>query len=86
MQGKRLSVVTERRVPASTVVTVEHDDCLFLGEVMASTQDVGGHWHLEMKVGQVLTGLQSLMNLRANLLGESVAASPLSRQHAFSGR
>jgi hypothetical protein len=72
MQGKRLALTSRERVPASTAVQVEYDDALFLGEVLACTHNVDDSWHLEMKVEQVLTGLQSLMNLRARLLGEPV--------------
>jgi hypothetical protein len=76
VEDKRLSLVSNGRVPAFTPVSVEYDDALFLGEVVACTEDVTHAWHVEIKVEQILTGLQSLMNLRASLLGEP-APSPL---------
>ncbi len=74
VDGKRLALTATERVPSFTAVTVEYNDALFLGEVMACTEDVTHTWHIEVKVEQVLSGLQSLMNLRANLLGEPVPA------------
>jgi hypothetical protein len=44
---------------------------MLLGEVVACTQDCDQNFHLELRVEQVLTGLQSLMLLRERLLGES---------------
>jgi hypothetical protein len=72
VEGKRLTLVSNARVPSYTPITVEYNDALFLGEVIACTQDVSHNWHLEVKIEQILTGLQSLMNLRANLLGEPI--------------
>jgi hypothetical protein len=74
VEGKRLSLVSNDRVPSFTPITVEYNYALFLGEVVACTEDVSHHWHLEVKIEQILTGLQSLMNLRANLLGEPMPA------------
>ncbi len=70
--GKRLSVTSRDRVPPFTAVHIEHDDKLLLGEVLACSHNVDDSWNLEVKVEQVLTGLQSLMTLRARLLGEPV--------------
>lgn len=71
-QGKRLSLTSRDRIPASTPVHVEYNDALFLGEVIACTHNCDDSWNLEVGVEQVLTGLQSLMNLRARLIGEAV--------------
>lgn len=75
VNGKRLSLMASQRLPVSTALTVEYNDAMFLGEVIACTQDVRSNWHIEMKIEQILTGLQSLMNLRANLLGEPVPSA-----------
>ena len=83
--GKRLAIVAQERVVAFTPVTIQYDDAMFLGEVVACTQDVEHAWHIEIKIEQILTGLQSLMNLRANLLGEPVPA-PLNMVPASVGR
>ena len=72
VEGKRLSLFAQMRVAPSTPVTVEYNDALFLGEIVSATHHAGGRWHLDIKIEQILTGLESLMNLRANLLGEPV--------------
>lgn len=71
MDGKRLSVEADEAVGVSTALSVEYDDELFLGEVVSCAQQQQG-WKLEIKVEQILTGLQSLMALRARLLTEGI--------------
>ena len=71
-EGKRLNLLTKERLLTSTAISVEHNDAMFLGEVVACTQGCNQEWHVEVKVEQVLTGLQSLMALRARLLGEGM--------------
>lgn len=73
MQGKRLIVDVRNPVAVSTPITVECDDAMFLGEVAAITA-INGSYHVEIAVEQVLSGLQSLMALRAQLLGEGTPA------------
>jgi len=72
IQGKRAQIVSQQRLPISTAITVEYNDTMLLGEVVACTRNVDDMWHIEVRVEQVLTGLQSLMTLRARLLGEQV--------------
>lgn len=74
MQGKRLLLEAGQKVPASTAVSIEYNDAMFLGEVIACTSTPGASWRVEVKVEQILTGLQSLMALRTRLLGEGVAS------------
>lgn len=74
MQGKRLILEVSAPVPAFTAVTVEYNDALFLGEVITCAE-VNGLCKVEVKVEQILTGLQSLIALRARLLGENTAQS-----------
>jgi hypothetical protein len=74
MQGKRLIVDVSDPIATSAAVTVECDDAMFLGEVVAATAQ-NGRYHVEIAVEQRLSGLQSLMALRAQLLGENVPAS-----------
>jgi hypothetical protein len=62
-----LTVITGERLPTSTAVGVEHNDVLFLGEVVRSTPWGNEEWATHIKVEQTLTGLQSLMILRAQL-------------------
>ena len=69
MDGKRLSVNGPERVAVLTPVTIEYNDALFLGEVIASRPNAVGGFDIEVGVEQILTGLESLMVLRARLLG-----------------
>ena len=69
--GRRFQVETSKPIATSTAVTIEHDDALFLGEVL-SCENYGRCWQLEINIEQILTGLQSLMALRARLLSEGV--------------
>ncbi len=79
MQGKRLKLETTERLAISTPVSVEYNDALFLGEVLACRSEEAGGFQLDIQVEQILTGLQSLMGLRERLLGEGVPQS-FSRQ------
>jgi hypothetical protein len=73
MLDKRLTLEAPERLGISTVVSVEYNDTMFLGEVMTCRRSTAPDiWQIEIKVEQVLTGLQSLMALRAGLLGESI--------------
>ncbi|MBV9156409.1 MAG: hypothetical protein JO097_09110 [Acidobacteriaceae bacterium] len=63
---------TTEPLPISTVVSVEHEDVLFLGEVLSCRVTSGPAWNVEIKVAHFLTGLQNLMALRKGLLGEGV--------------
>ena len=65
-------MISPERVRISSTVTVEYDDSMILGEVVACTQDCNQQWHLELKIEQILSSLQSLTRLRDRLLGESV--------------
>ena len=69
MQGKRLILSSPEAVRESTLVSVEYEDTLLLGEVIvcSASQD---QWRLDIRLEQILTGLQSLMALRASLLSE----------------
>ena len=73
MENKRLSLTSGHRLAASSAVSVEYNDAMFLGEVLACTQDCDEIWHIEVQVEQILTGLQSLITLRARLLGEGLS-------------
>jgi hypothetical protein len=64
---KWLTLITGERLAASTAVGVEHNDVLFVGEVVRSTPWGQQEWATDIKVEHTLTGLQSLMLLRAEL-------------------
>ena len=72
MDGKTLKLEAPERISISAPVSVEYSDAMFLGEVAACQRGTGGVWELNIKVDQILTGLQSLCTLRAQLLGEGV--------------
>ena len=72
MRGNRLSIECSIAVPCSTAVSVNYEDALFLGEVISSSALTGG-WALEIQVEQILSGLNSLMALRKQLMvGQAV--------------
>ncbi len=76
VKGKRLWAEGQGALPAGTTVKVEYDDALFLGEVVVCKEN-SDSWAFEIKVEQVLSGLQSLMALRSQLLGDVPAARPI---------
>ncbi len=74
MKGKRLILESSERIGMSTPVSVEYNDAMFLGEVMLCKPLGEGNFRVEIFVEQILTGLQSLMALRAGLLGDGQTA------------
>jgi hypothetical protein len=71
-EGKRLVLQSSEPVPVSSAVSVEFNDALFLGEVVACTGGGNRACDIEIKIEQILSGLQSLMALRSHLLSEGV--------------
>ncbi len=84
LDGKRLSLEAQERPPVSSVVSIEFHDALFLGEVVRVAPANRGTWRVEVKVEQILNGLQSLVNLRARLLGEPTVSPARQGQTSFS--
>ncbi|HEY7302715.1 MAG TPA: hypothetical protein VH601_01270 [Bryobacteraceae bacterium] len=74
MLGKRVLLEATQALPSSTAVSIEYSDAMFLGEVINCAPETGGTWRVEVKVEQILTGLQSLIALRSRLLCEGVTA------------
>jgi hypothetical protein len=72
MDGRRLIVEAGEALSLSTALSIEHEDNLFLGEVVACAAQAPGVYKMEIKIEQILTGLHSLMALRSRLLGEAV--------------
>ena len=72
MEGKRLTLLSREYLPASQALSVEYSDTMFLGEVVACAPEPHGSWRTVIKVEHILTGLQSLMNLQARLLGQQM--------------
>jgi hypothetical protein len=81
IEGKRLTIESQDRVPLFMAASVECNDTLFLGEVIASVSAANGSWRVEVKVEQIVTGLESLMKLRSHLLSEGVGVTP-GRSHS----
>ena len=71
MHGKRLTLEAAESIPTSKLISVEYDDTMFLGEVVTCVA-AQNTWSVEVKVEQVLNGLQSLLALRSRLLSEGV--------------
>jgi len=71
VEGKRLTVVSREYLPPRQTLSVEYSDAMFLGEVVACTPEQHGSWRTEIKVEHILTGLESLMNLRSRLMEHS---------------
>ncbi|MGI8962324.1 MAG: hypothetical protein ACR2IV_21715 [Bryobacteraceae bacterium] len=65
--GQRLTLTIGERLTASTAVGVEYDDVLFVGEVISCTPGAGDQWTIDIEVAHTLTGIESLMRLRAQL-------------------
>ena len=75
MSGKRLSLDVGEALSVSTVISVEYEDALFLGEVVGCARSEQS-WNVQVQIEQILTGLQSLVALRDRLLIET-AVQPL---------
>ncbi|HEX4807416.1 MAG TPA: hypothetical protein VH325_00710 [Bryobacteraceae bacterium] len=59
-------------IAMSSVISVQCEDAMFLGEVASCVGEGEGRWRAEVRVEQILSGLAGLMSLRARLLGEPV--------------
>lgn len=81
MQGKRLLLGANEAIAPYTIVSVEYEDTMFLGEVVQCT-GLAAAWSVEIVVKQVLNGLQSLMALRSRLLSEGVPQPVGEARHA----
>ena len=73
MRDRRLLLEVDERLTSRVAVSVEVDDSIFLGEVITCVPSEG-HWHVELKVEQVLNGLQSLIALRNQFLDQPITS------------
>jgi len=76
LNGKTLTLSFENRPMISGPVSVEFNDTLFLGEIVRYFATSDGLWQMEIMVEQLLTGLQSLLRFREQLLGEGAGPAP----------
>jgi hypothetical protein len=65
--SRHLILTTDERLPIDIVVSVQHEDVLFAGEVV-SCRPEAEHFRITIHVEHTLTSLQSLLNLRDHLL------------------
>jgi len=79
MEADRLALEVGPRLSIFAAVMVECNDALFLGEVLSCRPRPSGTYEVQVKVEQILTGLQSLVGLRARLLGEGVPHAAFDR-------
>ncbi|MGH9584364.1 MAG: hypothetical protein ACRD4O_15680 [Bryobacteraceae bacterium] len=80
--SRRLVLETEEPLSASAALSVEYNDVMFLGEVVSCAPNGDRGWEVEIQIEQILTGLQSLMALRAGLLAEGAPQAPQPFAHA----
>lgn len=66
----RLTICAEEAVAVSNVISVQCGDAMFLGEVATCKVCGEAQWSVDVRVKQILSGLEGLMSLRARLLGE----------------
>jgi hypothetical protein len=64
-----VKLIASERLAHRTVIGIECNDILFIGEVVGCTpgDENQDQWEIDVKVAQTLTGLESLMILRAQL-------------------
>ena len=65
--SKCVKLIASERLAQCTVVGIECNDVLFIGEVVGCAPGDGDQWEIDVKIAQTLTGLESLMILRAEL-------------------
>ncbi|HLH04767.1 MAG TPA: hypothetical protein VKX25_18515 [Bryobacteraceae bacterium] len=74
--NKRLTLEFASQPLVAGPVSVEYNDALFLGEIIRFSAVGQGAWQVEILVDQVLTGLESLLRFRAQLIGEGAGRAP----------
>ncbi|HEX4232535.1 MAG TPA: hypothetical protein VHZ07_27995 [Bryobacteraceae bacterium] len=70
--ARRLTIRAGEALAASSAISVRCGDAMFLGEVAACKGDGDARWLVQVRVEQILSGLEGLMALRARLLDEPV--------------
>jgi hypothetical protein len=68
--ARRLTICAGEALAVSSAISVRCGDAMFLGEVAACKGVGETKWLLQIRVEQILSGLESLMSLRARLLDE----------------
>jgi hypothetical protein len=66
-KSRHLILTTSERLAVDIVVSVQHEDVLFAGEVV-SCRPEAEHFRITIHVEHTLTSLQSLLRLRDHLL------------------
>jgi len=73
-QGPRLQIILSEQIATGTAVSVEYEDMLLMGEVVA-TGEQAHLWRADIHVEHALTGLMNLMALREKMLEEARLAA-----------
>jgi hypothetical protein len=73
--ARRLTICAPEALAVSSVISVRCGDAMFLGEVTACATHGDSRWLIQVRVEQILSGLEGLMALRARLLDEPVPQS-----------
>jgi hypothetical protein len=68
-EHKRLLFTAGHWFPISSIVSLEYNDVLFVGEVLVCTRESDHSWTVLVQVQHLLNGLQSLLHWREQLLG-----------------
>ena len=68
-EHRRLLFKSRRSFSISSAISLEYDDVLFVGEVLACVREPDDAWKVLVQVQHMLNGLQSLLHLRNQLLG-----------------
>ena len=72
---RHLTIIAGERITLSTAVSIEHRNNLWMGDVCSCEQLDEGCFEIGITVAHKLTGLDSLMRLRAELLGLQFVAT-----------
>ena len=68
-EQKRLVFTAHQLRPVSSAVSLEYNNVLFVGEVLACQAEAQNTWKVLVQVQPLLNGLESLLHLRQQLLG-----------------
>src|SRR5579859_5795497 len=69
LDGHWLLIDVLEQLAPLTVISVERDDTLFIGEIVTCEEGLQSRWRLRIEVAHKVTSLQRLMRLNAALLG-----------------
>ena len=77
--NQRLIFTASQPFPVSGAVSLEYNDILFVGEILACQAEAKNTWKVLLQVQQMLHGLESLLMLRQQLQSMEPASPGLSQ-------